>query len=276
MDWPPARPARQVDIDVVTLACERDAVVLMRMLDSLLRHLGEPASLTVVSDGSLQQDASAAVRRLFERTRILDFDRDVRPDVRHPVIRRFCDTHVWGKKLALYARPLDGRPRLVLDCDIEFFAGAYRLMELAAKRDPRPMYMAHDRRAGRDETYDRRLTEGLTVLPRVNAGLSLLRADIDWTSALERLERAVEDPTFLTEQTAFAVAMTIADGQALPPEHFVLSWSDAGYPWDRLVTDDTALRHYASAASRWKLLLRGGARGFKSLPRALLAAATSR
>ena len=46
-------------------------------------------------------------------------------------------------------------------------------------------------------------------------------------------------------------------------------------PWDAYATRDIVLRHYASPILRWKLWLKGGPRGLRSIPQAWMASVAS-
>src|SRR5437868_629641 len=53
-EWRAPPPRSDIDVDLVTVACERDRVLSVRMVHSFLQHAGRPRHLWVVSDGSLR------------------------------------------------------------------------------------------------------------------------------------------------------------------------------------------------------------------------------
>jgi hypothetical protein len=126
-----------------------------------------------------------------------------------------------------------------------------------------------------DYFYDERMIEGLDVLPGANAGFCLFRRTPDWSLAFDRLAAVVEDATSLSEQTAVAITLTREGARPLPADQFILNWDDLGIPWDPYARRDVVLRHYATPARRWKLWLRGGPRGLRTLPRAGVEAVAS-
>ena len=53
-DWPRLHIAQSsLDVDLVTFSCERDRLLVTRMLESFFRYAGRPTSVTVIDDGSL-------------------------------------------------------------------------------------------------------------------------------------------------------------------------------------------------------------------------------
>jgi len=269
--WRPVPEGSRIDVEVVTLACERDALELMRMASSFVRHAGHPAELVVVDDGSLSRATADAVRRVSRSVRVTSLPEFATALPEHPLSERLvAGAFPHAKKLALLAQGLGERPRLYADTDIEFFPAAARLRAYVEDPDPRPRYNLHADDAG--ALYDPRMTEGLELAPGVNAGFCLFRGPVDWRPAFDRLAPVADDATPLSEQTAVAIAMAGAGGVPLPEDQFVLAWDDLRVPWDPYARGGAVLRHYASPARRWKLWLRGGPAGMRTLPLAAIEA----
>jgi hypothetical protein len=266
-DWssPPASP--QMDVEVITLASERDRAELMRMVHSFLTQVGTPTSFVVVSDGTLSRDTADHVRKLSTAVEVRALDHYAADSRGHPLMPRLLrGDFPFGAKIPLLVQPLASRPRLYVDTDIEFFRGGHRLRALIDDEERRPRFMLQP--GAVMSSYDLRMTDGLSMIVGVNAGFCLLKETIDWSLALDRLNRVIDEPHVLSEQTAFGIAISQAAGLPLPGEDFVLKWDDLGVPWDSYARRDIVLRHYASTSRRWKLWLRGGPKGARTLPRA--------
>ena len=270
--WPTQPTAGFVRLDVMTLACERDALELMRMVSSLIRHVGMPRRLDVVSDGTLSQRTSSALRHMCPVARVLGAESLTDPLPGHPLGKLLRDNAFpFALKLLVVAQPPTDVPRLYLDSDIEFFRGAGRFRELIAAPMTAPRYMS----LGTFD-YDERLTDGLKLLPGANAGFILAARRLPWRLAFDRLAAVAETAVPISEQTAVAIALTQARAEALPEDDYILAWDDLGVPWDPYARRGVVLRHYASPARRWKMWLRGGPSGMRTLPRAVATALFTR
>jgi hypothetical protein len=263
--WSPPRIRKSIELDVITLACERDRLVALRMVHSFLANAGRPTSFTVVSDGSLSRATSAALQNLSKVVRVVAFsdvasERDV-----DDMLMRFASKHPFGMKFALLTGHSGARPVLWTDTDVIFFRGARRLAHYVSTGDTAPRYMQEP-----SSGYDDRLLTGIAVLPGVNAGFCLFPKPINWDLALERIGPYVDSPTFVTEQTAVAIAFTQAHALPFPPTDFIVTWDDIKWPWDAYAHKDIVARHYASWLVRWKLWLKGGPAGVRTLPRATI------
>ncbi len=266
-EWRPPPAPSPVDVDVITLASERDRAELMRMVHSLLTHVGQPTSFVIVSDGTLSRDTGAHVRRLSSAIEVTSLDDYVTDPPLHPVVPRLLTgEYPHGAKALLLMEPVTDRPRLYVDTDIEFFRGAHRLRAMIDDGERRPRFNRQG--DGEMSLYDARMIEGVSLTLGVNAGFCLLKDTPDWSLALDRLGLVIDNPHMLSEQTAFAIAMSESNGLALSVDDFVLHWDDLGLPWDPYARRDIVMRHYASPARRWKLWMRGGPRGARTLPRA--------
>lgn len=275
--WKAPTPRGPVDAHLVTLACYRDRLLLMRMVASFLSLVGRPKAITIVCHDDLG-DAVDALRRFDAPIECLSFaeyaDRENIP----PVVRRFAQVHGFGRKLAVLMKRPAGCPVVYTDTDIEFFQGGYRLAELLRSPGRNPWYL-YDVGAATAPGggYDERLLEPDQdpVIQGVNGGFCVFPTPVDWDPVLDRLKPAVDTPLFLTEQTVVAMLMTQEHAWALPSRDYILSWDDSASPIDRH-RGDTVMRHYASPVLRWKLWLRGGHRGMRTLPMALAASALRR
>jgi hypothetical protein len=269
--WDPPAPGPRLELDVATLASEHDSLELMRMTWSFLAHVGTPHRLTVVSDGTLTGRTTAAVRALSDAVEVCELSQHATDLPEHPLAPHLlAGDFIHAKKLAVLAQPPRGRPRLYLDTDIEFFAGAHRFRHVVADSDSAPRFMEHD-----EYYYDERVVAGLDVLPAVNAGFCLFKRPADWSPAFDRLLAVLDSPVGLSEQSAVAITLTREGARPLPADLYILRWDDLGMPWDAYARRDIVLRHYAHAARRWKLWLRGGPAGPRTLPAAALEAATA-
>ena len=264
--WPSARPRQSLDLDVTTLACERDRLLAMRMVSSLLNRGGRPAEIRVVSDGSLSVRSAEALGRLDPCVRVLDF-RELAQRERLPeIVMRFAATHPFGIKLGVLMTAVRERPTLYVDTDVEFLSGAAELKN--GFIGDRPRYL-RENGAVASTGYDRRVIGDLPVVPGVNAGVCYFPRRIDWTRALHRLNEVLECPDFLTEQSIVALVMTLEGAIPLPEDDFILEWIDVALPWDRHLRRPAVLRHYASPILRWKMHMRGGPHGLRTLPLAI-------
>ena len=276
--WPVPEPAPPIDLHVSTLACESYAPMLMRMVCSFLERAGEPASLTVVSDGSLSAGTIAAVKRLWPATAIVEADELLAALPPGDPIARAAQRSPYMLKLA-WIRHADrgGMPALSVDCDIEYFAGAGRMRDLLDAPGRDPLYQHHPA-LGRDQgtPYDERMTEGQSIIPKVNAGVVLRFEPLDWSRALDVLDRFADDPHHLSEQTVTAIALTDSGARHFDTGDFVLSSADLNRPWDAYRRKDAVLRHYCSDTLKRKLFVRSTPSGLRSLPLALAAYPFSR
>lgn len=249
--WPVPNPGPPIDLHLSTVACERYAPMLMRMIGSFIERAGEPSSLTVVSDGSMTPTTIAAVRRLWPATDVIEADELLAAlPAEHPV--------------ACAAQRSPYVVKLAWICDT------------AAAAMP-PLYQHHPALGGDGgHPYDDRMIEGEKILAKVNSGVVLRHRPLDWERALAILGRFADDPHPLAEQTATALALTDSGARHFDPDDFILSASDLNRPWDAYRRSDAVLRHYATASLKRKLLVRATPGGLRTLPAALAAYPFSR
>lgn len=226
---------------------------------SFLTWVGEPASWTAVSDGSVTEVDAALVRALHPCVDVVELD-DVlagRDDV-PPAISDWAATDFHARKLALLTGLGRAAPptELFLDSDVLFLPGAAGPDGFAAwlaepghvpafLRDYRP---AFDRRLLTDEDLAR---------PPLNGGLLVVDRALDFGEADARLAAAGPPGRGFsgTEQTCTHLAAHAAGAVPLPPDRAVLTVEDARGLRDVALADHrTWLRHYTSG-KRWKMWL---------------------
>jgi hypothetical protein len=238
-------------------------MLILRMAHSFLSQVGRPRRFCVVSDGTVSARTARAVTALDGCVEVIDW-RELIDSPLPPAIERYAGMFPLGKKLAMLVS-LRGWPALVLDSDIEFFSGGHRLRSLLEGDDPSHWYQHNG-----TDAYDARLTDGLEMLGAVCSGVMLLRSELDWTTGIERLERYAESGGDWTEQTVAAIALTQAGARVLPRDDYVVYWDDIKYPWDHHAGTDIVLRHYLAYMQRWKMWMRGGPSGYRTIPWAVL------
>ena len=160
-----------------------------------------------------------------------------------PNVYRYAAEHPLGKKLsALLSLPNDGI-NIFMDSDILFFPGAAELINLANSPDKSARYLTDCNLNKLDERIIDRHSEKLNP---VNSGLMLLKQELDWNFALERLSKLKQLTNYFTEQTI--VHLTMHHNQAIPfcPEKYVVQTKDQFVYPDLFAHQTIALRHYVS------------------------------
>jgi hypothetical protein len=223
---------------------QRDVGEQVASIASLLRCGGEPERITVISDGSHTDRAKATLEHLHRRL-------EVRPwtaflaDAPRPAMAEHAERHPLGKKLV--ALSALGRGSWYADSDVLFFARADDLAQRLGEDGP-PLFM-YDCLSALDS---RVLRAGEADLVPVNSGLVLLRQDVDWEPALDRLAPVAADPRFHTEQTIVHIALHQAGAQPLDPELYVMQVRDQFTYGDAFASARIAARHYVGQI-RFKL-----------------------
>jgi hypothetical protein len=228
------------DLSVVSFSGQRDLPEQFASIRSFLRHVGEPAAWTVVSDGSHSSRARALLRGVHRCVRVRRLGAVARRDLPAEVVRYAADDPM-GKKLALeLSLPVRGRT-LYVDADVLFFPRAHTLPRLLASSDGRPWYLTD---CGR-YFDDRLLSRGEAADP-VNGGLFAVSEPLDWRAALQRLRDLNGRPQYHTEQTLLHLAMHHSDARPFPADAFILSRLDEHRATDGFACNDVALRHYTT------------------------------
>jgi hypothetical protein len=227
--------AGAVEADVFTFCGQGQLPEQVASIRSFLRHVGEPASLTVISDGTLDEPSRSLLARLGPAVRVADVeDLGAVP----AAVAAYAVGHPLGRKLAAaVALPVRG-PAIYMDSDVLFFRGGAELRQLTV--GGRSWYL-QDEESAFDTRLLRDADEGR---PPVNSGFFVLQAPLDWAPALERLERLTEPAGYHTEQTVVHLAMRGSGASPLPRERFVLRLDDVFSYRDSHAGDAIALRHY--------------------------------
>ena len=252
----PLEATHRRDLTVYTFSCEAHVPEQVASLRSLIRHLGLPRRVVVVSDGTHTPDSARLIERIDPTLSVVDYRDVIRNDL-PPAIKRFIEHNRIGAKLAMeWSIDIDG-PTMYSDADVLFFPRIAQLPE-ALEGDGRPRYLQDfDTRF-----LDPRLLDDEERIPPTNSGLQLLVRRLDWDSALERFEAAVDPASLVperygnTEQTVVHLAMRASGGTPLPRDRYVLQVDDE-HDWrDRYGGPQIALRHYCfSNAVQRKLWL---------------------
>jgi hypothetical protein len=250
----PRAPRAVLGLSVLSFSGQRDLPEQIASIRSFLRHVGEPADWTIVSDGSHSSLARTVLGGLHRCVRLRRLDEIVRPDLPAEVVR-YAAGDSMGKKLALELSLPVRRRTLYVDADVVFFAGARALPRLIASSDGRPWYLPD---CGR--YFDDRLLSRTEAAHPVNGGLFATSAPLDWRTALARLRDLNGRPHYHSEQTLLHLAMHRSEARPLPVDAFVLSRRDEHRATDAFAGRDVALRHYTTPVrpKLWPAVERGG------------------
>ena len=232
-------PPRTLDVDVFAYSNEAMLPEQIASVRSFLRYAGRPNNFTIVSDGThrphfvrLLQEIDSCVRV----TRAGDF----LPE--RSSSRDYFANHPTGKQLALIMSLPRERPALYLDADVLFFPGALALGDLLLKHNAPALYLRDCQAAG-DE---RLLRDSAEAADPVNTGVLLFFQQLDWSSAIERLQQLAGAPNFFTNQTMTHLAMHGNGALPLDPAKFVLQLDDQFQFADRYASNSIILRHYVN------------------------------
>jgi hypothetical protein len=244
----PIDATRERDLTVYTFSCEAHVPEQVASLRSLIRHLGLPHRVVVVSDGTHTADSARLIERIHPVVSLVHY-RDVISKDLPRSIKRFIAQERIGAKLGMeWSIEIDG-PTMYADADVLFFPGIVELPQ-AIESDGRPRYLQDFDTRFLDE---RMLEEGELAAP-TNSGVQVLLQRLNWDLALERLEAV--NPQWDTEQTVVHLAMRASGGAPLPRDRYVLEVNDEQDWRDRYGGPHIALRHYCfSNAVRRKLWL---------------------
>jgi hypothetical protein len=242
-------PARELERDVVFFSSQRDLPEQVASIRSLIRHVGRPRQLIVVSDGSHSKMDRDLLRRLSEPATVVDYG-DLASNLPERVWR-YAHAHAFGKKLAvLMSLPLGG-PAMYVDSDVLFFPGASSSPAQAAFSRPGVWYLPTP-----DLTFiDQRLVRSPEEASRpANAGFLFCDRRLQWEEGLSRLpepptdktgdalKRAVGD----VEQTLVHLAIHHSGAQPLPASLFQLRIDDQFLYRDFTSWRTVAMRHYTN------------------------------
>jgi hypothetical protein len=237
----PITPRSRVEFDVVSYSSEQAMPEQIVSIRSFLRHVGEPKSFTVVSDGS-HSDSSAQLLQQIHPTVRFSYSPDPLSSDLPDGFREYLETHPTGKQLAvIMSLPANG-PVLYIDSDVLFFQGASDLITRAADTSAPAFYLADCQFSG-----DRRLLED----PReqhhpVNTGVLLIFQKLDWSEAIARFQKLDGPPNFFTNQTLAHLVLHAVGARPFDPAKYVLRLDDQFIYSDRYAGPSLALRHYVN------------------------------
>ncbi len=228
----------QLEWDVFTYSGEASLPEQVASARSFLRHVGRPASFTIVSDGSYSARSLSHLRRLDPLITVCHATEFLPAEI-EPELRDYLSNHPTGKQLALILSLPRDRPALYFDSDVLFFPGA---RSMTALKTQMALYLCDCQFAG-DERLLRHPNEKAGP---VNTGLLFFFRRPDWSRALERFRQLHAPPSFFTNQTLTHLAMHASGAEPLDPGKFVLSLDDQFLFRDRYARAGIALRHYVN------------------------------
>jgi hypothetical protein len=228
-----------LDIDVFAYSNEAMLPEQIASVRSFLKYAGRPNNFTIVSDGThrphfvwLLQEVDSCIRVIRAR--------DFLPE--QSSSRDYFANHPTGKQLALIMSLPRERPALYLDADVLFFPGAVALADLLHNYDAPALYL-RDCQLSADARLFRDPAEAADP---VNTGVLFSFQKLDWSLAMERLQRLEGRPNFFTNQTMTHLTMHANGARPLDPAKFVLQLDDQFQFADRYANDSIILRHYVN------------------------------
>jgi hypothetical protein len=244
----PLNANRECDLNVYTFSGTKHIPEQVASLRSLIRHLGVPRRVVIVSDGTHSPEAARLIGRVHPRATVVDYRDIIRADLPR-VVRGYAAANPMGAKLAMeLSIDIDG-PTIYADADVLYFPRIAEIADLARDPERKPRFL---------QDFDTRFLDARLLSddgerkPPTNAGFQLLFAPLSWELALERFEAVVDprspgdgaQPNWHAEQTLVHLAMRASGATPLPPERYVLQVDDE-YDWrDRYADSNIALRHY--------------------------------
>lgn len=234
-------PGPELPFRVVSFSGQRDFLEQAASWISLLRHLGTPMELILVSDGSHHTESLEILKSIHSRVRILDY-RDFLHEDLPACVHRYAGQHPLGKKLAVYCGAAQFAPFVFADSDILFFPGASHFRNLVAQ-GASLLYLPDCA-----PSYDQRLLrEDSEKNNPVNSGFLYARNGFSFNLGLARFTAPDDPVSFFSEQTIVHLAVHQAMGEALPPDRYIMQANDQFAADDHYVKPDTAIRHYISS-----------------------------
>jgi len=239
---PAVAPSAKIPATVYSFSGENDWPEQAASIRSFLRFVGEPERFLVVSDGTHTPDARKRLEQLNPSVSVVSLNSVIRSSL--PArIEKYAAEHFLGKKLSLlYSIPVDG-PTVYADSDILFFPGADTLGRLLRSPLPTSLYLLDCWPSLDDRLF---ISEEEKELP-VNGGFLIFNRPLDWSSALERLDRMPGECVFFTEQTLVHLTMRGNGARPLPASEYILRAEDQFHFSDQYAGQRIALRHYISS-----------------------------
>jgi hypothetical protein len=244
-------PVGELERDVVYFSSQRDLPEQVASIRSLIRHVGLPPQLLVVSDGSHSKADRDLLRSMGEPVSVIEYGDIASRDLPEEV-GQYSRAHAFGKKLGvLMSLPL-GRATMYVDSDVLFFPGASSAEAQEAFSRPGVWYLPTPEVTFIDQRLVRSPDE--TTRP-ANAGFLFCDRRLSWDEGLARLPdtppgdknddalaRAVGD----IEQTLVHLAIHNSGGQPLPAPLFQLRIDDQFLYKDFTPWRTAAMRHYTN------------------------------
>jgi len=230
-----------VPVSVYALSCERDLPEQVASIRSFIRYVGIPHQFTVISDGSYSDRSCELLQQIHPCIQVLPIDQLIRPDLPQAVYD-YAAQQAMGKKLAALLSLSISGPTLYTDSDILFFPGATDLAGLILSEDRVSRYLPDC-----TNKFDQRVIyDEMENLNPINAGFILLKDNLNWDFALDRLANLDELNNYFTEQTLVHLTLHRNHAQPLDPNLYVLRVDDQFIYSDKHAHNKIALRHYVN------------------------------
>jgi hypothetical protein len=236
----PIDPPRMLDIDVFAYSNEAMLPEQIASIRSFLKYGGRPNRFTIVTDGTHRPRAVSLLRQIDSCIRLANA-RDFLPQTSSS--GDYLANHPTGKQLALVMSLPHERPALYIDADVLFFPGAVLLLPDLLRNHNAPALYLGDCQVAGDE---RLLHDPAEAADPVNAGVLFFFRKLDWSLAIERLQKLEGVPNFFTNQTLAHLTMHANGARALDPVKFVLRLDDQFQLADRYANNSIVLRHYVN------------------------------
>lgn len=231
------RVLEQCPFTVATLAGKKSLEDLLLALTSLERVLSGLGPVVILSDGTLDEADAAFLSRwcpssiiVRDKHHLVEVVECTPPEA----LMQFADTCVFGPKLLLGVAVQSRRNCLLMDSDVLFFQDPLRPNEALARAlaSARPYCMQDELESCDPAVIEHARKRGLEPSRAVNAGLMYLpKGCLDATEwDLVIPEITYRHPTIFSEQSIYAVALTQAGYNLLPPDEYVLTLEGAAFP----------------------------------------------
>jgi hypothetical protein len=239
-------PGPDLPFRVVSFSGERDAAEQVACWISLLRHLGTPQELLLVSDGSHQPGTKEILQSVHPSVRIRSYQEFLHPEL-PDCVHQYAARHPLGKKLAMYCASAELAPFLYLDSDILFFPGASHFRQLV-DGGARLLYLQDCA-----PSFDTPLLHNEEErLHPVNSGFLYTREALPLDKGLSRFQVPEQNLSWFSEQTIVHLAVHDAGGQPLPADRYIMRAEDQWSAFDAYASQPIAMRHYISSI-RYKM-----------------------
>ncbi len=231
--------------EIHVLTSQQDWLNLLWALKSFYHFSDRKYLLAIHDDGTLDDEAVAAIERLFPDARLIrrdQADAEVLPTLAgHPRCLEFRKTNHLSPKLFDFRHYLRADRMLLLDSDVLFFAEPTEL--LLRIEDPQYGFNSVNADVRSAYTVDASAVKercGVELIERFNSGLGVIHRDsleLDWIEEFLSLPD-VTSRVWLIEQTLFALCSS-RYGVALLPDEYLISLNSG--------TDGCTAKHYVGA-----------------------------